>query len=128
MAREFPDPITITVPLRTTWEELWRITDPDGEEIDLTGYELRMQVRDRDTNALMLTIGSEGSSAYASIEGPTGQISIAVQSDVVEALSPDNTKRRTRFDAELYIPGAPEYVIPLLKGSITFAQRITVLP
>ena len=35
---------------------------------------------------------------------------------------------RTRFDAELYIPGAPEYVIPLLKGSITFAQRITVLP
>ena len=51
MARDFPDAIALAVPLRTTWEEQWILTDDDGEPVDLTGYEFRMQVRAKEDAA-----------------------------------------------------------------------------
>jgi len=128
MARTFPEPLAITVPLRTTWEEVWELQDDAQAPVDLTGYELRMQVRDKRTGAELLSIQSEASPAYATLEPAAGRIAIVVPSDVVAALSPDNRKVSARWDAELYIPGQPEYVIPLLRGSASFQPRVTVLP
>jgi hypothetical protein len=50
-----------------------------------------------------------------------------VPSDVVASLSPDNLDVRAQFDAELFIPGDPEYVVPLVRGSVKFSKRVTVV-
>ena len=129
MARNFPDPISLTIPLRTTWEEVWLVQDDDGAAIDLTGYELRMQVRDRLTGELVLEIDTTAPDPFATIEPAEGEITIKVPADVVAAASPDNFKRATRWDCEIYIPAGadPEYVVPLLRGSATFTARQTVI-
>ena len=126
MARNYPDPISITVPLRTTWEERWELMDEHGDPLDLTDYQFRMQVRDKVSRALLLEIGTEAD--YAVIDLPTGAIDIPVPAEVVEALSPDNAKVKAVFDAEIYIPGASEYVIPVLKGSVSLLPRVTEAP
>ena len=38
MARNFPDPISITVPLRTTWEERWELMDEHGADAVMQFY------------------------------------------------------------------------------------------
>ena len=90
MARNFPDPISITVPLRTTWEERWELMDEHGDPLDLTDYQFRMQVRRKVSRALLLEIGTEAD--YAVIDLPTGAIDITVPAEVVVALSPVNSK------------------------------------
>ena len=126
MARNFPDPISITVPLRTTWEERWELMDEHGDPLDLTDYQFRMQVRDKATRALLLEVETEGS--YATIDLLTGAINIVVPAEAVDGLSPDNLKVKGVFDAEIYIPGASEYVIPVLKGSVSLLPRVTEAP
>ncbi|HEY3434247.1 MAG TPA: hypothetical protein VGK41_01205 [Solirubrobacterales bacterium] len=102
--------------------------DEDGAPLDLTGYELRMQVRDRLTDALLLTINTTDAEPYASITPAEGKVAIAVPSDVVAAVSPTNAKVSARWDAELYIPGVgadPDYVVPLVRGTASFLPRVT---
>lgn len=127
MARTFPNPIALSIPLRTTWEERWQVLDDDtGEPVDLTDYEMRMQLRDRRTGALVLTLDSGGASdGTVAIEPETGLIELRVEAPVVAALSPLNRKLTAGWDAELYIPGSPEYVVPLLSGTATFTPRVT---
>ena len=126
MARNFPDPISITVPLRTTWEERWELMDEHGDPLDLTDYQFRMQVRDKVSRALLLEVETEGS--YATIDLLTGAINIVVPAEAVDGLSPDNLKVKGVFDAEIYVPGASEYVVPVLKGSVSFLPRVTEVP
>ena len=126
MARNFPDPIAIMLPLRTTWEERWELMDENGAPLDLTGFEFRMQVRNKLSGALLLSVGTETN--YATIDLPTGAINIHVPAEVIEAISPTNAKVRGQFDAEIYIPGASEYVIPVLRGSLSMLPRVTVEP
>ena len=126
MARNFPDPIAIMPPLRTTWEERWELMDEHGDPLDLTDYQFRMQVRDKATRALLLEVETEGS--YATIDLLTGAINIVVPAEAVEGLSPDNLKVKGVFDAEIYVPGASEYVVPVLKGSVSFLPRVTEVP
>ena len=125
MARTFQSPLPLTVPLRTTGEEGWQLLDAAGAPIDLSGYELRMQVRDKRTGELLLDIASTGAEPYAAITPLDGLIEITVPADVVAGLSPDNRKLAARWDAEIYIPGASEYVVPLLRGSVAFTARVT---
>ena len=126
MARNFPPPICLNVPLRTTWEERLQLTDQNGQPLDLTDFQFRMQVRDRISNALLLEVSSEGD--YAAIDLPAGAIDISVPAEVVEAISADNTKVRAVFDSEIYLPDVPEYVFPLLEGTVSFTPRVTEVP
>lgn len=127
MARTFPDPIALLIPLRTTWEERWQLLDDDtGAPVPLDDYELRMQLRDRRTGVLLLTLDSDGvSDGTITIDPATGVVELRIESTVVAAVSPLNRKLTAAWDAELYIPGAPEYVVPLLSGTATFTPRIT---
>lgn len=131
MARDFPEPISITVPLRTTWEESWQLLDDTGAPMPLDGYQFRMQVRDKRTGALLLEIGSLGLGAFATITDELGRIDFTIPAAIVGALSPTNRKLAARWDAEIYIPAGPgveEYVVPLLRGSASFQPRVTQLP
>ena len=102
MARNFPDPISITVPLRTTWEERWELMDEHGDPLDLTDYQFRMQVRDKVSRALLLEIGTEAD--YAVIDLPTGAIDPARAEAFVrayEAVRPFTAAERRLFPAML---------------------------
>ena len=122
MARDFPEePLTISVPLGTTWEEDWELTD-DAGPVDLTGYEFRMMLRDR-SGALLMTIDSTSPEPRATLLHAEGVIRIRVEAVDVSALSPLNEKLSTRWDAELY--KADGYVIPVVRGSATFKPRQT---
>lgn len=130
MARDFPsDSLAINVPLGTTWEETWQLFDDDGP-VDLTGYEFRMFVRDRVSGAVLLEIDSIDAEPRAIITPEEGLIAIRVEATDIWDVSPSNEKVRARFDAELYTPeGAdPLYVIPVVKGSVSFQPRITYPP
>lgn len=137
MARDFPDPLSLAVPLRTTWEEQWILTDDDDAPVDLTGYEFRMQVRAKedgvaghDAGDLLLTIDTTDASPMATITPLEGRINFSVPAALIASLSPDWEKLKAVWDAELYIPGAGgdaalDYVIPVVKGSTTFKTRVT---
>lgn len=133
MARDFPDPIALAVPLRTTWEEQWVLTDDDGQPVDLTGYEFRMQVRAKEEGAghaagdLLLVIDTTDADPRAVITPLEGRINFAVSAVDIAALSPDWEKLKAVWDAELYIPAGvdPEFVVPVVKGSTTFKTRVT---
>ena len=122
MAREFPEePLSIGVPLGTTWEEDWELTD-DAGPVDLTGYEFRMMLRARD-GTLLMTIDSTSPEPRATLLHAEGVIRIRVEAIDVSALSPLNEKLAARWDAELY--RADGYVIPVVRGSATFKPRQT---
>ena len=130
MARTFPDdPLELQVPLGTTWEEQWQLTDDDGVPIDLTGYHFRMMVRDRQSGELLLTITDVGTTPMAVIDAVEGQIAISVDAETVQDISPTGKRRSTRWDAELYQPGLSlddvPYVIPVVAGSAVFTARQT---
>jgi hypothetical protein len=130
MARTFPDdPLELAIPLGTTWEEQWQLTDDDGTPIDITGYHFRMMVRDRASGELLLTITDVGATPNAVLHAVEGQIDIKVDAETVQDISPTGKKRSTRWDAELYQPGStiedPPYVIPVVAGSAVFTRRQT---
>lgn len=127
MARTFPDPLPLSIPLRTTWEESWQLQDEAGDPVPLAGYHFRMQVRDKRTGELLITLSDEGATPYVTIDAVTAVIAIKVPASVVQAVSPTNRKRAATWDCELYQPAGaePEYVVPLLKGSANFTPRVT---
>ncbi len=86
-----------------------------------------MHVRDPDTNALVMELSTDN--GRLAIPAPlTGTIDLEVDAADVLAMSSTNVRRKLRFDAEVYIPGPPEYVVPLFIGAIVLTPRWTQLP
>lgn len=123
-----PADYSLTVVRGATWEDEFTYIDPAGEAIDLTGYQARMQVRTKEgqygtstTDTLVLELST--TTAGLSIPDPeTGQVLVRVEAEDTVPLNPTNLKKRKLvYSLDLYRPeGAdPEYVIPLVKGSIT---------
>lgn len=134
MARTF-GPLSITLPLRTTWDETWQMLQTDaGPPVDLTGYSARMfllQVEDGEpvAGALPIVYTSEGLTPELTIDPLDGRIDLRVEAVDTVLLSPGNVDRMFAFEIELYIPAgaAPEYVMPLFKGYATAKARVELL-
>lgn len=127
MANQFTVSAPIILPLRTTWQETWVfLTDVGGPPVDLTGYSARMHVRDPETNALVMELSTDNQ--RLAIPAPmSGTIHLEVSASDVLSMSAANTRRKLRFDAEVYLPGPPEYVVPLFIGAIVLTPRWTQL-
>lgn len=117
-----------------TWEDEFTYTDTAGAPIDLTGYEARMQVRTiagqygaTTTTTLVLELST--ANGQLSIPTPTdGQVLLAVSAEDTWLLNPSNAKKvKLVYSLELFVPAGvdPEYVIPLVKGSITVQGETT---
>lgn len=131
-----PSSISLPVVMGSTWEDFLDYFDEDGNPVDLTGYEARMQVRDRDhlygtttSESLLLELLSTGLEPKLFIETPPGgtvknRTRIRVDVPDLEPLNPDNERKVVRGCAvELYIPGPVEYVIPLAVGTVPVMGR-----
>lgn len=123
MARTF-ETLPLRVPLGTTWEEDWQLLQSKGgPPVDLTGYSARMMLREAVEDPTPLATLTTGSGL--TITGAEGRIRLRMEAPDVTALSPDNTRRRLVYDIELYIPGTPDYVVPLFQGPVTLLPRVT---
>lgn len=123
---------SMTVTRGATWEDSFDYADADGNPVDLSNYEARMQVRTlagefgaTTTTTLLLELTTQND--LLAIQTPPGgtvpsRIAITVPPEDHAALNPDNAKKvKYAYGIELYIPqGAnPEYVIPLADGKVT---------
>ena len=134
MARAF-SPLSLAIPLRTTWEESWQmLQSDDGPPVDLTGYEARMFLLETEdgepiAGALPVTYASTGVAPEITLTHIDGKIDLRVDAVDVKALSTDNTQRVFAYEVELYIPAGAEaeYVIPLFKGFATVKSRVVLL-
>ena len=117
-----------------TWEDEFTYTDTAGAPIDLTGYEARMQVRNiagqyGTTTTTTLVLELTTANGLLSIPTPAdGQVLLKVPATDTVVLNPNNRKKvKLVYSLELFVPAGanPEYVIPLVKGSITVQGETT---
>lgn len=134
MARTF-SPLSITLPLRTTWEESWQLLQSEsGPPVDLTGYKARMFLKQYEdgepvVGAAAVTFLSTGVAPKLTVTPLDGRIDLKVAAVDVAALSSDNVTRTFAFEVELFVPAGlePEYVVPLFKGFATARARVELL-
>jgi hypothetical protein len=123
----------------STWEDEFTYTDEDDADIDLTGYEARMQVRTTagaygtsTTDTLLLELTTEnGLLVIDTPEGgtvPNRVRIIAPPGDHADLNSSNAKKAKYAYSIELYVPAVgdtPEYVIPLVAGKVTVHGEVT---
>lgn len=129
-----PASFSLQVVRGATWEDQFDYTDDAGEPIDLTGYAARMQVRTLDgqfgTSAdetLVLELTTEN--GRLEIDEPEdGRVSLLVAAADTVQLNPDNARKvKLAYSLELFKPAGedPEYVIPLVKGTVSVQGETT---
>ena len=126
-------PGTFSLPIvrGATWEDDFVYKDADGNPIDLTGYEARMQIRTlagqygtSTTATLLLSLTTTGADPLLTWDtAATGRVVAYVRPDQHAALNPTNAKKaKYAYWLEFYKPdpsGTGEYVLPIVKGKIT---------
>lgn len=145
MARQFGS-YSPSWPLGTTLEEVLLFQQEDGAPVDLTGCQVRMQireavpVRDPDTGQgeddPVLELVSD---AYATppawpvlvalqvgqADPSDGTILLKIDPDDSWTLSPDNSRRKLVYDIEILDTDSGD-VLPLVQGKITTLPRRTL--
>lgn len=129
-----PASFPLTAVRGSTWEDDFEYQDEDGQPFDLAGYEARMQVRTLDgryglSDAETLVMELTTSNGRLSIPDPIdGRVVLLVSAADTEMLNPLNERKvKLVYSVELYRPvGAdPEYVIPLVEGSLSVRGEVT---
>lgn len=129
-----PASFSLTAVRGATWEDDFEYQDDEGQPFDLTGYEARMQVRllagryglsTDDTLVMELTTEN----GRLSIPDPEdGRLVLLVSAADTEMLNPGNERKtKLAYSIELFRPAGadPEYVIPLVEGSISVRGEVT---
>ncbi|WP_313033418.1 hypothetical protein [Stenotrophomonas acidaminiphila] len=129
-----PASFNLQVVRGATWEDDFEYQDEDGQPFDLAGYEARMQIRtqagryglsEAETLVMELTTGN----GRLSIPDPAdGRVVLLVAAADTEMLNPSNERRvKLAYSVELYRPvtADPEYVIPLVEGSLSVRGEVT---
>ena len=142
MARQFGN-YSPAVPLGVTWEESLVLEDEAGTPIDLTGYDVRAQLRlavpavaagvaDTDPVLELTTAGYYGTPpAWPVVQGftvpePTnGTIVLTVPASDTWTISPTNAKRKLVWDMRL-VNKATGYAIPVVQGAVSALPARTI--
>lgn len=118
----------LTVVRGSTWEDDFTYLQEDGSPVDLTGYEARLQVRPIEARAgttaaetLLMELSTTGATPALTWDtAAAGRLTLRVEAADTIALNPDNERKvRLWYAIEVYIPGSPEYVVPLAEGTLT---------
>lgn len=128
-----PSNSAVDVVTGSTWEDYWDYYDPDGNPIDLDGYEARLQVRTEEgmygtttADTLLFEAATNDVTPKLFIEAISpslikNRVRIKAEVDDVAPFNPDNERRvRCGYGIELFIPAGadPEYVIPYARGPV----------
>lgn len=113
------------VQANTTWRERWIYRDKaTGLPIPLTGYQARMQIRDRVTGA-SITLAPSTANGMLIINGAQGSVDLIVQTPDTKPLTPDGATTQYDYGIELFDATAPfPNVLGFLQGVVTVAPRL----
>ena len=113
----------LTIENGITFEKTWIYADKTRTPIPLTGYEARMQIRERIESVTVLVDLTSAPAAGITLEdgGSTGQIDIRIGADVTDPLSFD----RAVYDLEIYMPGDVTEVKRLVGGTFILKGGVT---
>lgn len=95
------------------------VVDSDGTPWNLTGYDARMQIRQRYTSStaeISLTVGDG-----ITITAAAGQIDLAIGATDTAAFD----FLAGHYDLELIPPAGEDHVIRLLEGTVTVSREVT---
>jgi len=142
MARSFGE-YSPAVPLGVTWEESILLEDENGSPVDLTGYDVRAQLRAVVpvvaagvplTYPVMeiTTAGYYGTApawpvveAFTIADPTDGTITLRVDVDDLDAISPSNAKAKLLWSIVL-VNKNTGYAIPLVTGKPVFLPATTL--
>ena len=95
----------------------------DNEEppapIDLTGFSARMTIRKNAASPSIIELTTEN--GRITLGGAAGTITLSINATDTEALPAVDGV----YDLEVYRPGNPPYVDPVLEGNASVAREIT---
>jgi len=101
----------------TTWLFALRILDDNGAVRDITGYNVKMQIRDRPGGAVHATLSTDNGAI--TVSGTLGQI-IVTQTPAQTAAY---TFRKAEYD--MMITSPDDTATCILQGEVVAEQRIT---
>jgi|TARA_R110000823_G_scaffold206862_1_gene337556 hypothetical protein len=117
---------SFTIEQGTTFERIFKYKDENGSPVDLTGYDVRMQIR-----------STYGSDILASLTSGSGDFVISVPVDAAEGVTDKNQIKLTisashtaayTFDQALYdieLESGTGVVTRLLQGKIKLSREVT---
>ena len=106
-----------------TFYKTWLYKDSDLVAISLSGYEARMQIRERKTSTSFLVELTSAPAAGITLEdaAETGRIDVRIGADVTDTL----TFNTGVYDLELYKPADATETIRLIEGSVIMKSGVT---
>ena len=105
-----------------TYNKTWLYKDSTLQGIPLTGYEARMQVRERkDSTAFIIELTSVGGDIILEDASELGRVDVRIGADATDLL---NVSTAT-YDLELYMPADVTEVIRLVEGAVIIKTGVT---
>ena len=107
----------------TTYERVFRLRDSDGDPVDITGWGIRMDVRETRSKSATLVIElTENNGNIQITDAANGEFVVALDSQETAGLEPT----KSAYDIELFDTStSPATVIRLLQGTFTVSAEVT---
>lgn len=117
---------SFTIEQGTTFERIFKYKDEDGAPVDLTGYDVRMQIRSSYDSAVLASLTS-GSGDFVVSVPPDAADGVTDKNQIKLTISATNTAAYT-FDQALYdieLESGTGVVTRLLQGKIKLSREVT---
>ena len=117
---------SFTIEQGTTFERVFKYKDENGAPVDLTGYDVRMQIRSSYDSAVLASLTS-GSGDFVVSVPPDAAEGVTDKNQIKLTISANNTAAYT-FDQALYdieLESGTGVVTRLLQGKIKLSREVT---
>ena len=117
---------SFTIEQGTTFERIFKYKDEDGNPVDLTGYDVRMQIRSSYDSAILANLTS-GSGDFVISIPPDAAEGVTDKNQIKLTISASHTAAYT-FDQALYdieLESETGVVTRLLQGKIKLSREVT---
>ena len=117
---------SFTIEQGTTFTRVFKYKDENGAPVDLTGYDVRMQIRSSYDSAVLASLTS-GSGDFVVSVPPDAAEGVTDKNQIKLTISANNTAAYT-FDQALYdieLESETGVVTRLLQGKIKLSREVT---
>ena len=117
---------SFTIEQGTTFTRIFKYKDEDGNPVDLTGYDVRMQIRSTYDSATLASLTS-GSGDFVLSVPPDAAEGVTDKNQIKLTISASHTAAYT-FDQALYdieLESGTGVVTRLLQGKIKLSREVT---
>tara|TARA_R110000782_G_scaffold168479_1_gene260523 strand:+ start:58 stop:432 length:375 start_codon:yes stop_codon:yes gene_type:complete len=117
---------SFTIEQGTTFTRVFKYKDENGAPVDLTGYDVRMQIRSSYDSAVLASLTS-GSGDFVVSVPPDAAEGVTDKNQIKLTISANNTAAYT-FDQALYdieLESGTGVVTRLLQGKIKLSREVT---